>query len=74
MQEHGGTLNTYYDILKAKLERVAAECFQPYDILEKVKPQRHYKDQWLLGIRAEERISRESTKDLQNSETILCDT
>ena len=37
MKNHGGTLNTYYQVKEANIKRLHIVWFQLYDIMEKAK-------------------------------------
>ena len=50
MKSHGGSLNAYYEVKEAHLRRLQTVQFQSYDIQEKAKLWKQYKDQWLPGV------------------------
>ena len=73
MEEHGGTLIAC-DSGKAHLKRLHTVWSQPYGVLEKAQLWRQWTDQRVPSVWGEEGVNRWITKDLQGSETTLCET
>ena len=48
---HRRNLNAYYQVKEVNLKRLYALWFQVYDILEKAKLWRQWKDQWLPEVK-----------------------
>ena len=69
MKRHGGNLNAYYLVKESSLKRLHVVWSQLYDILEKAKWWKHWKDLLLpevMGLRKDEYF--------KGREPILCDT
>ena len=49
LKRQGGPLNAFYQVKGANLKRLHTVWFQQYNILEKAKLWRQWKDEWLPG-------------------------
>ena len=70
-KRHGGVLNAHCEVKEANLKSLYTVWFQLYDILEKAKLWRQWKDQWLPGVGTG--MNRQSMEEFWGSETILYD-
>lgn len=74
MARKEGIFYAYYQVKKAKATRLHILCFQPTSILEKAKLTETVKDLWWPGVWRQGGVKRQSTDNVQDSETTLQDT
>ena len=72
MNGHGGNLHAHYQVREVN-EEATYRMTPNYDILEKAKLWRHWKDPWLPGVRAGRMKRQTEHGGLEGRETTLCD-